>query len=240
MFRSSQSFGCLAAISLLFLIQGGDEVLGQDRRDSSIGAGDDCTDISIHFRDAENLTRQERIALMDKAFFGSLSKYERCALRQLETKSSRNSSGGALGHSGGDGSNEGSLDSASANANNQEANDSSKGKREVPSVASTNLTGTEKTVDTNEANAERSEKFIDSAKADLEGEPQNPQNKDLLNNGKVPDDIPSVDNDSVLEAQIRHAAMNEPDPTIRKKLWDEYRKYKGLPITKQGSKEENK
>ena len=49
------------------------------------------------------------------------------------------------------------------------------------------------------------------------------------NNGNVPDDIPAADNDSVLEAQIRRAAMAETDPEIRAKLWNEYRAYKGLP-----------
>ena len=47
--------------------------------------------------------------------------------------------------------------------------------------------------------------------------------------GDVPDDIPEPDNDSVLEAQIRRAAMEETDPRIRAELWNEYRKYKGLP-----------
>ena len=54
-------------------------------------------------------------------------------------------------------------------------------------------------------------------------------NDKVLNNGKLPEDIPSADNDSVLEAQIRQAAINEKDPVVQKKLWNEYRKYKGLP-----------
>lgn len=54
----------------------------------------------------------------------------------------------------------------------------------------------------------------------------------VLKNGKLPDDIPPADNDSVLEAQIRQAAINEPDPVVQKKLWNEYRKYKGLPTVK--------
>ena len=49
------------------------------------------------------------------------------------------------------------------------------------------------------------------------------------NNGNVPEDIPSADNDSVLEAQIREAAMNEKDPEVRDRLWNEYRRYKKLP-----------
>ena len=31
-------------------------------------------------------------------------------------------------------------------------------------------------------------------------------------------------------ASFREAAMREPDPLIREKLWNEYRKYTGLEI----------
>ena len=50
-----------------------------------------------------------------------------------------------------------------------------------------------------------------------------------LTNGKIPDDIPETGNDSVFEAQIRAAAMAETDPNTQKNLWNEYRRYKGLP-----------
>ena len=49
------------------------------------------------------------------------------------------------------------------------------------------------------------------------------------NNSKIPEDIPQDDNDSVLEEQIKLAAINEKDPEKKKRLWNEYRKYKGLP-----------
>jgi hypothetical protein len=54
----------------------------------------------------------------------------------------------------------------------------------------------------------------------------------VLNNGKLPEDIPPSENDSVLEGQIRQAAIDEPDPELKKKLWNEYRRYKGLPQVK--------
>lgn len=41
-----------------------------------------------------------------------------------------------------------------------------------------------------------------------------------------PPDIPSGDDDDVVARQIREAAMNEDDPELREKLWEEYRKYK--------------
>jgi hypothetical protein len=44
----------------------------------------------------------------------------------------------------------------------------------------------------------------------------------------APKDIPSGDDDDVVARQLREAAMREPDPQLREKLWDEYRKYKGI------------
>jgi len=43
-----------------------------------------------------------------------------------------------------------------------------------------------------------------------------------------PADIPSGNDDDVVARQLREAAMREPDPKLREKLWDEYRKYKGI------------
>lgn len=41
-----------------------------------------------------------------------------------------------------------------------------------------------------------------------------------------PADIPDGSDDDVVARQIREAAMNEKDPELREKLWQEYRKYK--------------
>ena len=43
-----------------------------------------------------------------------------------------------------------------------------------------------------------------------------------------PPDIPNGNDDDVVARQLREAAMREPDPDIREKLWAEYRKYKGI------------
>ncbi len=43
-----------------------------------------------------------------------------------------------------------------------------------------------------------------------------------------PEDIPSGRDDDVVARQLREAAMREPDPELREKLWDEYRVYTGL------------
>ncbi|MBE7638673.1 hypothetical protein GUA87_17590 [Sneathiella sp. P13V-1] len=51
----------------------------------------------------------------------------------------------------------------------------------------------------------------------------------VLPNGKIPDDIPPANNDDILQKKVREAAMNEPDPEKRERLWEEYRKLKGIP-----------
>ena len=42
----------------------------------------------------------------------------------------------------------------------------------------------------------------------------------------IPADLASAEGDDIIARQLREAAMKEPDPELREKLWDEYRKYK--------------
>jgi hypothetical protein len=141
---------------------------------------------------------------MDRTLLRSLGEFDDC-------KTSQMSSGSAGGNSGSDGSGQNSGGG---------------------SVASSTLSGTEEpttaaqssNVDGDESNTATSS----VAGGVIDGNFGSPLNVlQAPDNGKIPEDIISADNDSVLQAQIRQAAMNEKDPGIRKKLWDEYRKYKG-------------
>ena len=42
----------------------------------------------------------------------------------------------------------------------------------------------------------------------------------------APADIPDGSNDDIIARQLREAAEKETDPELKKKLWDEYRRYK--------------
>ena len=44
---------------------------------------------------------------------------------------------------------------------------------------------------------------------------------------QLPEDLPDAKDDDIIARQLREAAMSEPDPVLREKLWDEYRRYKG-------------
>ena len=52
----------------------------------------------------------------------------------------------------------------------------------------------------------------------------------ILLNGKAPEDIPAAQNDDIIAKQFRQAAMEETDPIAKAKLWNEYRRYKNLPV----------
>ncbi|MEX0615839.1 MAG: hypothetical protein WD177_08020, partial [Methylophaga sp.] len=63
-----------------------------------------------------------------------------------------------------------------------------------------------------------------------DNEPGTTQSPASARNGAIPEDIPAANNDDAIAAQIRLAAESETDPEIREKLWNEYRKYKGLKV----------
>ena len=51
-------------------------------------------------------------------------------------------------------------------------------------------------------------------------------NRNAMVTSRVPQDVGDGSDDDVVARQIREAAMNERDPVLREKLWQEYRNYK--------------
>jgi hypothetical protein len=174
-------------------------VYAQENLDASI----DCMDVQVDYADNPTLTREERIHLMDKALYKSLNKFELCqsAKKMVETN----------GTKGGNGANGGS-------GNSGDSSSKTEGTSAEGSVASSTMSGTE---------------LPKVSPVPPSANNENSVNKDEISvasgSGKLPEDIPSADNDSALAAQIRHAAENEADPVKKARLWNEYRKYRGLP-----------
>ena len=171
----------------------------------SLEASVDCTNVQIDYADDSTLTRGERIHHMDKSLSRSLNKFELCLSEKKKLESN-----GANGNPGAVG------DSTS----------SSKGGATSGSVASSTMSGTE--LPAAEDNVKHEEPEVSPAVQTTNNENGKYEGSISTANGKIPDDIPSADNDSALAAQIRRAAENETDPTKREQLWNEYRKYKGL------------
>ncbi len=166
----------------------------------------DCTDVSVDYNEDPTLTKAEQIARMDAALMSSLNRFDAC---QSEDNSQ------AQGSAGGGGA-EGSASGGGA------------------SVASSDMSGTDATSDPQQSDGASSSWGAVASTGNavpVEDVPAEDADNQVgsISNGKVPDDIPPADNDGILESQIRQAAMNEKDPAVREKLWNEYRKYKGLP-----------
>jgi hypothetical protein len=45
--------------------------------------------------------------------------------------------------------------------------------------------------------------------------------------GSNPGNLPPPEDDDIVARQLREAAQKETDPELKKKLWEEYWKYKG-------------
>ena len=149
----------------------------------------DCDPSAVHLdTEGQPLTRAERIARMDRAFYDSLARFEECQTA-VAPVAARDAGAEGTGTDAG-------------------AADTSDG-ASIESVAAEGIQGTE-TPEPGETPAAGTEP------------------PSAAGSGTVPEDIPEPDNDSVLEAQIRRAAMEEADPRRRAELWNEYRKYKGL------------
>ncbi len=191
----------------------------------------DCSQISVDYENHANLTQQERIELMDQALLRSLNKYEGCQNIQ-KNAASGGGSGGSAGAQAGTENGDGDGSSGS----------SGKSTASAISTASTSMTGSETPAEQAMANDDASDTNAGSGKSDQAasqntdstdqqaGVMNQQANKRIKGSGRVPGDIPPVDNDSILEAQIRQAAMSETDPAIKAQLWNEYRKYKSLPL----------
>ncbi|WP_139134893.1 hypothetical protein [Magnetovibrio blakemorei] len=207
---------------------------------ASLGAAQDCTDASVNYEDDPTLTPAEKAERMNQALFRSLSHFDACQSAAEGGGGGGNGAGGGGAGADGDGGGAGAGEGEGTDGNG------------TGSVASTGMSGTEKTAvpdsGQNGSGQDGTGTSSDSANTgsdtlepgdfeSTQGEAPGTGGKDgpsgkNLGNGKVPEDIPSANNDSVLEGQIRQAAMNETDPKIKAQLWNEYRKYKGLPAVK--------
>ena len=210
------------ALIFLGLMNESPVAISQTTADGGISSATDCTEITINYKIDGTLTREEAIARMDQAFYESLNKFDACQMSLSSSNSaSASNAGGGSGAAG---------QTAPGDGDGGEAAASSAGMGGLSrSVASPNLSGTETSISDGSitATAKTQNGIISEA---VDQPIRKGRTGDLpQGSGKLPEDIPPADNDSVLEAQIRQAAMNETDPETRKKLWREYRKYKGLP-----------
>ncbi|MCH9697587.1 MAG: hypothetical protein K0U68_05745 [Gammaproteobacteria bacterium] len=196
-------FKCVVQ-GMLYVLLGLMSAISHIRADQSSSASIDCSTAKVEFTENPEWTRQERIEAMNKAFYLSVQRYQVC---QLSKQSNGLTGSAQSGNQASDADLQSGVDSGQTGMN---------------SVANPLLTGTE-------TNPRQDSLTSNSTvKNSTEKTPVVP-NTSVIANGKTPEDIPVANNDDAIAAQIRLAAEIEKDPDKKARLWNEYRKYKGLP-----------
>lgn len=229
--RAMRDFcSAIASLSVVALLAGINPAAAQTAVSGS--SAEDCKEYGVDYRKTEGLTQREILARMDRALHKSLNKYDDCL--QQSTAASTASGGGSSGGGGSGG--------GSAGADGGGAGGGASGQGAVSSAAASGIEGTEKS----SASASNAAGGSSAPSGQLSGDsPQVSQQESgpsgsmtgqsqspavtAGGSGRAPEDIPPSDNDSVLQQKVREAAMNEADPEKSARLWNEYRKLKGIP-----------
>jgi uncharacterized membrane protein YgcG len=167
---------------------------------------------------AETHTQAEKTASMDKQLFAALADFDELLLKEEEKVSARvpsqresgsagqNGTNGSGGSSGGTGtSGDGSGDQDGSGMTSADTGDSGSSAAEGENTAQPGTaSGAQSSAGAGDAN-------IDHSRYGAPG-------------GKLP---PPQDDD-IVARQLREAAEKETDPELKKKLWEEYWKYKGV------------
>jgi hypothetical protein len=177
-------------------------VVPQTSAAEALGAAIDCSTVEIKYTDNPEWTDNERLEAMDKAFFESVNRFELCNLSNKSNALSGSADEMSQALNSGNGTESGSSKSSAITGTGTEA-----GAEGSSNTANNNVSQPEK------RDRESTEKKGGGTK-----------------NGANPKDIPNANNDDVIASQIRLAAEIEQDPVKKQKLWNEYRKYKGLAI----------
>ena len=209
----------------------------------------DCPIVMPNFDNMMLLTREERIQLMDQALRDALAQVQDCRQTISDVQKQDNSNSDNSNNS--DNANAG-ADSNAEQADNAES-EQGDSQNQQTATPSGELSGSEVSDDLGEQTDTRTSE-IATPSGELSGtelpttrQPENEgaisgspedypstlstteDDKKTLSNGKLPEDIPPADNDDIIAKQIREAALAEPDPQKQEKLWNEYRRYKGIP-----------
>ena len=181
--------------------------------------------------EGQRLTRAERIARMDQAFYDSLARFDECRSPAAAAGSQDGMAGSNPGTAG---ASAGTADArGGASIESVPAHGIQGGEAPEPgetAAATTQAPGGGAPIESVPAQGVQGTEPPGSGEATTAATTTTATQAPPPGSGKIPDDIPSPDNDSVLAAQIRRAAMEEPDPRLRAELWNEYRRYKGLPV----------
>ena len=200
----------------------GVESIAQNTK-ADLATSKDCAELLLHDLNDASLTREEKIKLLERALLRSLNKFDPCQ---------PGGGGAGSGVAGGGNGTVGGVQGAEASESSDglggvqvavESAPSGDIQGDLPSPQDSRKdpnSSIEETISTNQTNLPQTNLPKTGPTNDTTTPP----------NGKLPEDIPSVANDDIIAKQIRQAAIEETDPVVKAELWNEYRRYKNLPV----------
>jgi len=170
-------------------------------------------------------TEAEQVAMLDEKLNNSLEAFDKLLLDEARKARAREAEAGAAS-SGGGGSGNGSSNGSSNGSGKRSA-----GSRGTRAGGDGSAESERRGGEASESGTERSAKGGPHG-ATQDGSPggpvggREPGAPGSPSASAPPPDVGDGNDDDIVARQIRKAAEAESDPELRKKLWDEYRKYK--------------
>ena len=185
------------------------------------------------------LTRAECIELLEKALFDSLLDGDGDGIGG-EGKSGGGVGADAGGNDGGDGGDNGDDNNGQNNAgDNAEQGGNTESvavgdiEGDLPDESAEQAAQSQNAKQNAQQNARAVKKHASTRREDKKSQPADNRTagrENEFDEANVPSDIPPSENDDIIARQFRQAALDETDPVARAKLWNEYRRYKNLPL----------
>ncbi len=160
-------------------------------------------------------TAEESVAAMDAELMSGLGQYDEMLLEEQKKIASRSP---VRSQSSGWGRQSQSESGEMSGAQGISGERRESGSRESGSESAEEEYGEQREEERTEGE-QRSEQTETRSSSASTGDPRNTKHE-------PPEDIPDGSDDDVVARQIREAAEKETDPKLRKKLWEEYRRYK--------------
>jgi hypothetical protein len=158
-------------------------------------------------------TDEERLSKLDRQLKESLSEFDDMLLREQDELASRQSSSTGGGGGGG-----GELQAGSEGESGTGEADGSSSQEQAKGTETGEPASPQQSTESASSGAET------VATTSTSGPVGSTNERNA--SGTVPPGIPDGRDDDIVARQLREAAENEPDPALRAKLWEEYRKYK--------------
>ena len=194
------------------------EECAQLRRQGLSVAGLPCPMMMPQLPKKVAVTSTEQVAALDRELQGLLGDFDEMLLTEQERVARRQQAAGGGGGGGGQG-----AESGQAGAGNQ---GDQQGRASANATAGDQQVGDRQDADAARAGQQPGVDQQQDGRRETAAAAGQEQQEGNLKNGALPGHDRLAADDDIVARQLREAAEKEKDPELKKKLWQEYRKYK--------------